>query len=112
MGSRGPFEGGWNVVVIAGTAGYDGMCRPRQYQHFVFVRGVFAGTLAPQPMDSRTDGALARVMLQDGKHLTAEFQHYTAADPLCCPSKTTSVVFEIAGDRPIVTPLSASTSNP
>jgi hypothetical protein len=60
----GPFQGGWRTVVVRGTAGYDGMCRPRQYQEFVFVRGVFAGTLAPQPMDSRTDGALARVSLQ------------------------------------------------
>lgn len=34
------------------------MCRPRQSQDFLFVRGMFAGTLSPQPMDSRTDGVL------------------------------------------------------
>ena len=54
----GAYQGGWQMLVIQGTAGYDGMCRPRMYQAFVFVRGVFAGTLSPKPMDSRTDGAL------------------------------------------------------
>ena len=43
----GPYQGGWEIVVIRGTAGYDGMCRPRQYQDFVFVRGAFVGTLSP-----------------------------------------------------------------
>jgi hypothetical protein len=60
----GSYQGGWPIVVIRATAGYDGMCRPRQYQDFVFVRGVFAGTLSPQPMDSRTDGALSQVSFQ------------------------------------------------
>jgi hypothetical protein len=41
------YQGGWQIVVIRGTAAYDGMCRPRQSQGFVFVRGVFAGTLSP-----------------------------------------------------------------
>src|SRR5262245_36213296 len=35
---------------------------------------------------------------------------YAPTDPLCCPSKTTSVVFEVAGDRPVVIPVSASTT--
>jgi hypothetical protein len=106
----GAFEGGWAMVVIGGAAGYDGMCRPRQYQHFVFVEGVFAGTLAPQPMESRSDGALSRVVLQGRNRLTAEYVRYTAADPLCCPSKATSVVFEVTEKPPVVTPLSAATS--
>src|SRR5262249_13967265 len=49
-------QGGSGVVVVRATAGYDGMCRPLQYQDFAFVNGVFAGTLSPHPMDSRTDG--------------------------------------------------------
>jgi heat shock protein HslJ len=106
----GAFEGGWEMLAIGGTAGYDGMCRPRQYQHFVFVHGLFAGTLAPQPMESRTDGALSRVFLQGKNRLTAEYLRYASTDPLCCPSKTTSVVFEVAGDRPVVIPVSASTA--
>jgi heat shock protein HslJ len=106
----GAYQGGWQMRVIRGTAGYDGMCRPRQYQGFVFVRGVFAGTLSPQAMDSRTDGALGRVSLNSAKSLTAEYVRYTAADALCCPSSTTSVLFEIVTDGPVVRPVSASTA--
>lgn len=106
----GAYQGGWQVVLIRATAGYDGMCRPRQYQDFVFVRGAFAGTLSPQAMDSRADGALSQVRLQNGSRLTAEYLRYTAKDALCCPSSTTSIVFEIAKDAPLVRPVSAVTS--
>jgi hypothetical protein len=106
----GAFQGGWQILVMRGTAGYDGMCRPRQFQDFVFVRGVFVGTLSPQAMDSRTDGALGRVFLQGEDRLTAEYERYAAADPLCCPSMTTSVVFEISHGTPVLRPVSASTS--
>jgi hypothetical protein len=107
----GGYQGGWQMLVIRGTAGYDGMCRPRQYQDFVFVRGVFAGTLSPHVMDSRSDGALGRVTLQARGQLTAEYHRYSAADPLCCPSRTTSVVFDISDDPPIAQPVSASSSS-
>ena len=106
----GAYQGGWQMLVIRGTAGYDGMCRPRQYQDFVFVRGIFAGALSPRAMDSRSDAALRRTSFESGRRLIAEFDRYTAADPLCCPSGTTSVVFEIANDTPVVRPVSASTS--
>jgi len=105
------FQGGWQIVVIRGAAGYDGMCRPLQYQDFVFVRGAFAGTLSPRPMDSRTDGAIAGVSLQSGTRLTAQYVRYATNDPLCCPSRTTSVVFDVTGDQPVVRPVSASTAN-
>lgn len=104
----GAYQGGWEMLVIRGTASYDGMCRPRQYQDFVFVRGEFAGTLSPQPMDSRTDGALGRVSLQNGR-LTAEYNRYAASDPLCCPTRTTAVVFDVTNDGPVVRPMSATT---
>jgi heat shock protein HslJ len=107
----GAFQGGWQTVVIRGAASYDGMCRPSPYQDFVFVRGTFAGTLSPQPMYSRTDGAISRVWLQNGTQLTAEYTRYAASDPLCCPSRMTSVIFDVAGDKPAVRPVSASTSN-
>ncbi|HEY1234909.1 MAG TPA: LppP/LprE family lipoprotein [Candidatus Binatia bacterium] len=108
----GAYQGGWQILVIRATASYDGMCRPRQYQAFVFVRGVFAGTLSPEAMDSRTDGALSQVFLQSDGRLTAEYLRYSAKDPLCCPSRTTRVLFEIAKDVPVVRPVSASTSKP
>jgi hypothetical protein len=104
----GAYQGGWQIVVIRGTANYDGMCRPRQYQVFVFVRGVFAGTLSPETMDSRADGALGQVFLQRNDRLMAEYARYTDRDPLCCPSRITSVTFEVALDRPVVRPISAS----
>ncbi|HXW73906.1 MAG TPA: LppP/LprE family lipoprotein [Steroidobacteraceae bacterium] len=107
----GDFRGGWQVRIIIGTAGYDGMCRPRQYQGFVFVHGVFAGTLSPDVMDSRTDGALDQVHLDGDGRLTAEYRRYAASDPLCCPSRTTSVVFDIANGTPVLRPVSASTSH-
>jgi len=107
----GAYQGGWQTLVIRGTAGYDGMCRPNHYQDFVFVRGAFAGTLSPQPMDSRTDGALSQVSLQSATRLTVVYARYVPADALCCPSKTTSVVFDVASDEPAVRPVSASTSN-
>ena len=53
----GDYRAGWGVQVVRGLALYDGMCRPLQYQEFVFVDGRFAGTISPSPMDSRTDGA-------------------------------------------------------
>ena len=107
----GGYQGGWGLLVIQGTAGYDGMCRPQMYQAFVFLRGVFAGTLSPRTMNARTDGALNRVTLQDSRQLVAEYARYTAADPLCCPSKTTRVVFEIAPDQTVIGPVSALTSS-
>jgi hypothetical protein len=72
------------------------------------VRGVFAGTLSPQAMDSRADGALGRVSLQSDSLLIAEYERYAATDPLCCPSRATRVVFGIAKEGPVLRPVSAS----
>ena len=103
----GPASAAGQIRVMAGAADYDGMCRPRQYQYFVFAHGIFAGTLSPRLMDSRTDGALVRVTLESDRKLQAEFVRYKAADPLCCPSSRTTVVFGIARDPPVVRALSA-----
>src|SRR5208283_698236 len=46
-----------SVVVVFAMSGSGGMCRPFGYQAFVFVQGLFAGTLAPAPMYPRSDGA-------------------------------------------------------
>lgn len=103
----GPYTAGWDIQVVHAAADYDGMCRPRQFQDFVFVTGVFAGTLSPQPMDSRSDGALTRVTIQSAANLTAEYARYTARDPLCCPSGSTAVMFHIEREPPLVSPTSA-----
>jgi len=106
----GGYHGGWQMVVIRGAASYDGMCRPRQYQEFVFVKGTFAGALSPRPMDSRTDGSLTRVVLQGPARLAAEYARYAEQDPLCCPSGTTSVRYEMASASPTIVPVSAITT--
>jgi hypothetical protein len=104
----GGYQGGWQLLVIGGAAGYDGMCRPLQYQYFVFTRGRFVGTLSPHPMDSRTDGALSRVYLQNDRQVTVEYLRYSPTDPLCCASATTTVVFVFADE--VMRPVSSYTS--
>ena len=49
-----------NVEIVGGVTGADGMCRPTQFNVFVFVAGRFAGTLSPALMTSREDGSSAR----------------------------------------------------
>lgn len=88
------------VTVVTAMAGVDGMCRPMQYNAFVFVRDRFAGTLAPEPMDARSDGSLVDVRLSSATELSAEFARYTSRDPLCCPSQMSYVQYTIgAGGR-------------
>jgi hypothetical protein len=97
-------DAGWSVVsepqgragtvVVTAATGADGMCRPLGVQAFVFVEGRFAGTLAPHPMDSRTDGILGRIQIF-GPTLRADFRRYSASDPLCCPSRTSTVSYKL-----------------
>jgi hypothetical protein len=105
-----PYQRGWGVTVISALAGYDGMCRPLGYQSFVFVDGIFAGTIAPEPMNSRTDGAASDVRLWFADQLSAEFVRYTPDDPLCCPSATTSVNYtiDLTAGGAVLNPIPAS----
>jgi hypothetical protein len=101
------YQAGWGVTLIPALSSYDGMCRPMGYQYFVFVDGAFAGTIAPQPMDSRTDGAADDLNLWYKDQLTAEFRRYKADDPLCCPSSSTSVQYTIeqTAGGPVLNPV-------
>ena len=81
----GPYRAGWGIVAVDAESTYDGMCRPLGYQTFVFVDGTFAGTISPEPMNSRETGAGTLIGISDGG-LTARFVRYAASDPLCCPS--------------------------
>jgi LppP/LprE lipoprotein len=108
-----PYQAGWNVKIISAASGTDGMDRPMGYQFFVFKDGFYAGTLAPVPMDSRSDGALDQAFLTGPDTLTAEFRRYSDTDPLCCPSGTTSVVYELEtfpSGASVVNPVSTTTS--
>ena len=90
-----PYQRGWGVTLVSGLAGYDGMCRPLGYQSFVFVDDVFAGTISPVPMDSRTTGAATDVNLWFADRVAAEYLRYAPDDPLCCASETDFVEFTI-----------------
>ena len=97
------------TTVLLADAAVDGMCRPWDYQAFVFVKRDFAGTLSPAPMDSRTDGALSEVHLLSAASIEATFLRYASTDPLCCPSRLTIVRYRIEqrGKAVMVVPLFA-----
>lgn len=104
------YESGWGVTIVWGLSGYDGMCRPFNYQAFVFADGVFVGTIAPDPMVSRFDGAADDADIWFSDQLAAAFRRYTDDDPLCCPSSSTSIGYTIesTADGPVLNPIPPS----
>lgn len=92
----------WNATLVYAQQSVDGMCRPMQFQYFVFVDGKLAGTLSPDPMSSRTDGGgLVEALRRDGVEVS--YNRYTERDPLCCPSGEVTVRFII--ERPDAGPV-------
>ena len=89
------FQGGNGVTVVGGAVSEDGMCRPDPYQHFVFVRGRFAGTLSPRLMRARSDSSVNKVEFPAPGKIEANFSRYTDADPLCCPSRISEATYEL-----------------
>lgn len=102
----GDYRAGWGIVSVKALSGYDGMCRPLGYQEFVFREGTFIGTISPAPMNSREDGAGAVAMILGPGQLSATYHRYAPTDPLCCPSGSTTVTFEIdeRGAAPVLLP--------
>lgn len=99
-----------DVEIVGGLAGADGMCRPANYNVFVFVGGRFAGTLSPGDMVSREDGSVGGgIRLSDDDVIAAEFSRYLAKDALCCPSGRVRVQYRIdrKSNPPVVVPVSA-----
>lgn len=99
-----------DVEIVGGLAGVDGMCRPVDFNVFVFVGGQLAGTLSPAAMFSRSDGSISgAIRLAEDDTISAEFARYAEPDPLCCPSGRVTVRYRI--DRkatpPVVVPVSA-----
>jgi hypothetical protein len=85
-----------DVEIVGGLAGGDGMCRPVDFNVFVFVAGRFAGTLSPGEMSSRNDGSIGgAIRLADDDTVAAEFARYAESDPLCCPSGRVTVRYRI-----------------
>ena len=94
----GPYQRFGATSILRALSGVDGMCRPLGYQEFVFRDGHFAGTLAPAPMDARTDGATDTIFLYEADRITVTYRRYADTDPLCCPSRTSTVVFGFVGE--------------
>lgn len=91
----GPSYNYGTITIVTAMASVDGMCRPNQYNGFVFVSNRFAGTLSPTPTDARSDGALGDINFFNPDNLTVEFARYTDDDALCCPSRTSTVTYTI-----------------
>ncbi len=91
----GGYASGWGVRVVGGNGAYDGMCRPVGYQYFVFVDGVFAGSLSPEVMNSRFDGAGGSPSVEAPDQVGASFARYADGDPFCCPSGRSSALFRV-----------------
>jgi hypothetical protein len=106
----GGYNAGWDTYIVRGLSGYDGMCRPLGYNVFVFVDGQFAGTISPNLMDSRTDGSGDVRFFAAKDSIGAEFQRYSATDPLCCPSGSSSVFYQVNRTRggPVLVPQSVT----
>lgn len=94
------------TTLITGMADADGMCRPSAYQVFVFTDGMFSGTLAPIPMNSRTDGSLFKLDLYREGMLDASFNRYQPGDAQCCASRESRLFYqvEIHNGSPVLVP--------
>jgi len=116
-GERALVAGGWipfqifdrriverDVEIIGGLAAADGMCRPMNFNVFVFVNGRLAGTLSPQLMMSRADASIGgAVRISADDTIDAAFARYLDKDALCCPSSHVTVRYRI--DRTAKPPL-------
>lgn len=83
------------VTVVTAMASVDGMCRPSQYNGFVFVGNRFAGTLSPTNSIARSDGALSHITIMEPTEILVEFVRYGEDDALCCPSRTSLVTYSL-----------------
>lgn len=104
-----------DTTIVFARNGVDGMCRPMDYQYFVFVKGRFAGTLAPRPMQSRTDGSAWLEEKPEAQRFSADFARYRRDDPLCCPARTSTVTYAVreTPGGPLVVPARVATkANP
>jgi hypothetical protein len=93
------------IAIVGAEAFADGMCRPMEYQYFVFVNSVFAGTLSPARMSSRADASLTEVIPVAKDRLLATYSRYSDKDAMCCPSRISEARFVIHQEsgRPVVT---------
>jgi LppP/LprE lipoprotein len=103
-----------DVEIVGGMAEADGMCRPMEFNIFIFVGGQPAGTLSPLLMMSRVDGSIGAVRLGPDDTIAADFARYQDRDALCCPSSRVTVRYRIDRTKPqaIVVPVSVQVTRP
>ena len=104
--------GNGQLSIVMGTTDADGMCRPADYQVFVFRDGRYAGSLSPTLMTSRSDGSFITAHVAPDGTLRVDFARYSDADALCCPHATTHVTYAVRNVRGrfAVAPVSAVTT--
>ena len=102
------------TTLIKAMSAVDGMCRPLGYQTFVFQDGQYAGTLSPQVMNARTNGAARQDYLVNADNISAEYSRYGEQDALCCPPLVSRTEFKIEQKRgkPVVVLLNVTTESP
>ena len=103
-----------DVEIVGGLAGVDGMCRPVDFNLFVFVGGMLAGTLSPAQMYSRSDSSIGGAIRLAEDEIAAEFARYADSDALCCPSGRVTVRYRIdrKSSPPVVVPVSTRITRP
>lgn len=84
-----------DLQIVQAFRRYDGMCRPLQFQAFVFVDQSLIGALSPHVMNAREDGQLSSVRIANSGEITATFSRYERSDALCCPSRESIAVYSI-----------------
>lgn len=105
----GPVQSYEMTNIVTALSGFDGMCRPLGFQAFVHWEGRYAGTLSPVLMNSRTNESLTGIHLISATSIAADFVRYTEADALCCPSRISSVLYNLRRDDiPTLTPTSVT----
>jgi hypothetical protein len=99
-----------DIEVIGGMTGATAGCEPLYFNLFVFVGGVFAGTVSPAMMAPSRDSAAGAVRITGPDTLTVEFARFMPGDAECCPSSRVRVAYRIdrAGAGPALVPTEIS----
>jgi hypothetical protein len=83
------------IEVVGGMTSATPGCAPERFNLFVFVGGVFAGTVSPMPMTPSRDGAAGAVRITGADTITVEFARYKPGDAECCPSSRERATYRI-----------------
>jgi hypothetical protein len=84
-----------DIEIVGGMSDATEDCAPASFNFFVFVAGVYAGTLSPVDMTTGKDGVIGIVRFPPGDVITAEFVRYGVTDTECCPSGRVRVTYKV-----------------